>query len=489
MPIANMLSITSTPFLSLMIWIVLLLATLYFARKPFHLAVGSLAKIIQNAMRLTAASVISAEKKLVQRNREVLMAAGLQKAERLAEREFDRINSAVVRDLASYPYLQRRLLELTTRLDEDYSSGADVPPSLPNWRPIIESIAGITHTGDSMVASMLGEINRTLTEQHKSAIDNYRKSNASRYGILRKMLPVWRKVQKNLNDVGNAIENLNRRAKSIDHYMDEYENIRLQTDKAARLLSSSSLTQFFSSGFFLLIAFGAALINYNMIVLPMSDIIGSASYIGSYKTSDIAVLVIILLELTMGLFIMESLRITRLFPTIGSMDDVMRRRIVWIAFSLLAILAGLESAMAFAGDRIVWGLGTIGRSTAGIEQNTPTGMIPAVGRMIISFIFPFALVFVAIPLESFVSSSRTILGVIVVGALRLLSFLLRLIGNLGYYTGRFVINLYDLIIFPSIWLEGVLASSNTNKKGAADAHYYGGAGISEKVIDRDRIGG
>ena len=81
MPIANMLSITSNPFLSMMIWIVLMLATLYFARKPFHLAVGSLAKIIHNAMRLTAASVISAEKKLVQRNHEVLMAAGLQKAE------------------------------------------------------------------------------------------------------------------------------------------------------------------------------------------------------------------------------------------------------------------------------------------------------------------------------------------------------------------------------------------------------------------------
>ncbi len=169
----------------MMIWIVLLLAALYFARKPFHRAVGSLAKIIHNAMRLTATSVLSAERKLAQRNREVLMAAGLEKAERLVEREFDRINSAVVRDLASYPHLQRQLLELTTRLDEDYSSSADVPPSLPNWRPIIESIAGIKHTGDSMVANMLGEINRTLTEQHKSAIDNYRKSNASRYGILK----------------------------------------------------------------------------------------------------------------------------------------------------------------------------------------------------------------------------------------------------------------------------------------------------------------
>ncbi|MBW2450046.1 MAG: hypothetical protein JRE92_06460 [Deltaproteobacteria bacterium] len=486
MPIANMLSITSNPFLSMMIWIVLLLAALYFARKPFHRAVGSLAKIIHNAMRLTATSVLSAERKLAQRNREVLMAAGLEKAERLVEREFDRINSAVVRDLASYPHLQRQLLELTTRLDEDYRSSADVPPSLPNWRPIIESIAGIKHTGDSMVANMLGEINRTLTEQHKSAIDNYRKSNASRYGILKKMLPVWKKKQKTLNDVGNAISNLNRRAKSIDRYMDEYEQIRLQTDKAARLLSSSSLMQFFISGLFLLIAFGGALIIFNMIASPMSEMIGNTNYIGPYKTSDVAVLVIILIELTMGLFIMESLRITRLFPTIGSMDDNIRRRIIWIAFSLLAILAGIESALAFAGDRIAWELGAFGQSMASIEQSASAGLIPAVGQMIVCFIFPFALAFVAIPLESFVLSSRTVLGIIVVGALRLISFVLRLIGNIGYYTGRFVINLYDLLIFPSIWLEGVLTGSKTNKNETAEEHLYGGERVTGEVIDREK---
>ena len=486
MPIANMLSITSNPFLSMMVWIVLLLAALYFARKPFHRVVGSLDKIIHNAMRLTATSVLSAERNLVRRNREVLMAAGIEKAERLVEREFDRINSAVVRDLASYPHLQRQLLELTTRLDEDYRSSADVPPSLPNWRPIIESIAGIKHTGDSMVANMLGEINRTLKEQHKSAIENYRKTNASRYEILRKMLPVWRKVQKTLNKAGNSIENLNRRAKSIDRYMDDYEQIRLQTDKAARLLSSSSLMQFFSSGLFLLIAAGGTFINFNMIALPMSEMIGNTNYIGPYKTSDVAVLVIILIELTMGLFIMESLRITRLFPTIGSMDDNIRRRIIWIAFSLLAILAGVESALAFAGDRIAWELGAFGQSMASIEQSASAGLIPAVGQMIVCFIFPFALAFVAIPLESFVLSSRTVLGIIVVGALRLISFVLRLIGNIGYYTGRFVINLYDLLIFPSIWLEGVLSGSKTNKNEAEKEHLYDSGRITREMIDREK---
>ena len=485
MPLANMLSITSNTFLSMMIWIALLLAALYFARKPFHRAMGSFCRIIHSAMRLTAASVLSAEKKLVQRNREVLMAAGLASAERLMEREFERINAAVIRDLEGYPNLQRQLSGLTIRLDEDYSQGADVPPELPNWIPIIESIASIKHSGDSMVANMLGEINRTLTEQHKASIDSHRSANAARHSILTKMLPVWRKVQKTLNDVGKSIGNLNQRAKSIDRYMDEYEQIRLQTDTAARTLSSSSLTQFFISGMVLMIAFGGALINFNLIALPMSEMVGGASYIGPYKTSDVAGLVIILIELTMGLFLMESLRITRLFPVIGSMDDKMRLRMIWITFTLLAVLAGVESALAFMRDRIAQDMEALRQTLAGVEQAAAvTSLIPTIGQMVMGFILPFALAFVAIPLESFVSSSRTVLGIVVAATLRLFAFVLRLIGNTGYYTGRLVINLYDLIIFPSIWLEGVITGSRGKRKESAEERLFEDGGITEETVDK-----
>jgi hypothetical protein len=235
---------------------------------------------------------------------------------------------------------------------------------------------------------------------------------------------------------------------------------------------------------FLLVALGGVLINFNLIALPMSEMIGSSSNIGSYKTSDVAVLVIVLIELTMGLIIMESLRITRIFPNIGSLDDIMRRRIMWIAFSLLAILAGLGSALAFAGDRFAWDLGAFDQSLAVAQQPASVGMLPAVGQMILGFIFPFALAFAAIPLESFMSSCRTVLGIIVVGALRLIAFGVRLVGNIGYYAGKFVINLYDLLIFPTIWLEGVLAGSKTNKNGGGEEQLYGGRRITEEAIDR-----
>ncbi len=449
----SLLPITSNPYLL----ILMLLAAMYFARKPFHRAVHAFSLILSNALRLFAASVRQAEKKLVARNREVLMAEGLENAERLVEREFDRINAAVVRDLKGYPALHRQMAEVATKLEEDHSQSVEVPPSLPNWVTIIEAIANIKHSGDSMVANMLGEIDRNLKSQHRSAIEGYRTSSGKRHALLNRMMPLWRKVQKTLDAVGQSVTDLTERAKSIDRYMDDYEQIRDRTDKAARKLSSSSMTQFFISGLVLMIAFGGAIINFNLIALPMSEMVGGGSFIGPYKTSDVAGLVIILIELSMGLFLMESLRITRLFPVIGSMDDKMRMRMVWITLTLLTVLAGVESALAFMRDRIATDMEALRQTLAGVEHTLQqTSTIPTIGQMIMGFILPFALAFVAIPLESFITSARTVLGIIAAGLLNAMAFLLRLAGNIIYYTGKCVTSLYDLIIFPPLWLEGVI---------------------------------
>jgi hypothetical protein len=484
MTFANMLNITSSPALSILIWIILFLLALYFARRPFHRAVMSFSKIIYNAMRFTAASVLSAEKRLVKRNREVIMAAGLENAERIVEREFDRIAAAVTRDLEGYPNVHRQLSEMITRLDEDFTSSADVPPSLPNWMPIIESIAKIKHTGDSMVANMLAEINRSLTDQHKKAIEDYRNSTASRHAILSKMMPFWRKIEKSLDRIAGSITNIKKRAKTVDRYMDEYEKIRSGSDKAARALSTSAMTQFAIAALVLLIAIGGAIINFNLIALPMSEMVGGASYIGPFKTSDVAGLVIILVELTMGLFLMESLRITRLFPIIGAMDDKMRHRMIIITFTLLAILAGVESALAFMRDRIAHDMEALRQTLAGAEQaGLTTSIIPTVGQMVMGFILPFALAFVAIPLEMFVSSSRTVLGALMAWLLRMFAFLLRLLGHMGFYAGRFIVNVYDLAIFPTIWLEGIILGSKGKEMDIPEVELSEDSPLIEEAVD------
>jgi hypothetical protein len=49
------------------------------------------------------------------------------------------------------------------------------------------------------------------------------------------------------------------------------------------------------------------------------------------------------------------------------------------------------------------------------------------------------------------------------------AFLLRLLGNLGFYAGRFIVNVYDLIIFPAIWLEGIFRGSRSREMEMSDS--------------------
>ena len=79
--------------------------------------------------------------------------------------------------------------------------------------------------------------------------------------------------------------------------------------------------------------------------------------------------------------------------------------------------------------------------------------ITTAAQMGMGFILPFALTFVAIPLETFVHSLRTVLGLCAVGSLRGLAALLRLIGAGCRYLGRFMVDVYDIVIFLPLWLE------------------------------------
>jgi hypothetical protein len=282
-----------------------------------------------------ARSVTLAEERVTNRNKEVLLAAGAEAAEQLIEREFQRVEGVVNRDLSQYPSLHRILADQVVHIDEDYRETAEVPIPPPDWVKAVDSLAQLESKGDSWVGNILSEVHKTAVTQHKTTMEEYRKAVGARHAILEKMRPYWRKVSQTLEEVGKTITGLQERATYIDNRMEEYAEIRNKTDKAAQKLTSSAMTQFFISALVLLIAIGGAIINFNLIALPMSEMVGGGSYIGSYKTSDIAALVIILVELAMGLYLMESLRITRLFPIIGQMDDKMRRRMIWVTFTIL----------------------------------------------------------------------------------------------------------------------------------------------------------
>jgi len=457
--------IESNPFTTYPILLFLLLILLYLARHQAHRMIRSFTRITSQALRLMSKSLLLAEKKLKQRNREVLLAAGAVDIEKGLEREFQRVDAVVKRDLQTYPAFHRNMSDLITRIDEDYQQSTEVPPSPPAWISAIEAVAQVPNS-DGGVAEILGEINKTLDRHHKSAMDDYRKSSQKRHALLNKMMPFWRKLGETLDHVGKTITGLHERSELITAKMDEYEKIRAGADDAERRLSSSSLTQFFISGLVMVIAIGGAIINFNLIALPMSEMVGGGRYIGNFKISDVAALVIILVEISMGLFLMESLRITHLFPVIGQLDDRMRRKMIWISFALLFTLAGVESALAFMRDQIAADLQALRQSLSGAEvaAGQISSIIPTAGQMVLGFVLPFALTFVAIPLESFVHSSRTVIGLTIGSVLRIGAFLLRLTGNIINHLGKALVAIYDLLIFPAIWIEEKTRKSPTDEK-------------------------
>ncbi|MBI5468606.1 MAG: hypothetical protein HY891_05675 [Deltaproteobacteria bacterium] len=460
MSIQNLLILwPNAPVLSLLVWVFGAAVLLYLGRIPAHQAIKALTQALGNAFKTGSRSVLRAGKKLGDRNREVLLASGAEAVERSIEREFHRVDSLVKKELNGYPALQRNLSDLIARIDEDYGKCAEVPPSPTTWVNAVEAVAKLKNSGESMVAKMLGDIKNTINDQHKSAMEEYRKTSSERHSVLNKMAPFWRKTAEALEKVGKNITGLHRHSSSIDKKMGEFEEIRAKSDKAVRVLTASSLTQFFISGLVLLIAIGGAAINFNLIALPMSEMVGGGNYIGPYKTSNVAALVIIMVEGAMGLYLMEALRITGLFPVIGSMNDKMRTRMLWITFCILLILASVEASLAFMRDQIAADIQALRQSLSadsGVRQ--VNSWIPTAGQMVMGFILPFALAFVAIPFESFVHSSRTVLGIAGVGVLRTIALALRVLSGLARATGVFLISAYDVLISPALWVERLVVN-------------------------------
>jgi hypothetical protein len=448
--------IVPSPFLSGLVWFFLILAVLYFARTPAHSAIIAFCRVLQNTFRLSAHSVQTAEQRLLQRNKEVLLSQGREAAERIIEREFDRIDATVRRDLAEYPSLQRHLSEEITQIDADYKESTEVPPEPPGWVKAVDAVAKI-QTKDPMVANILEDIHNSMVKANTQATEEYRKASHKRHMYLKNMMPHWRKVLQVLGQVDKSVNSLLTRSQTIDRHMDEYEGIVKASDRSVRMLSSSSLTQFFISAFVLVIAIGGALINFNLIARPLAEMVGGTSRIMGVPINSIAAMVIILVELAMGLFLMETMRITRLFPVIGALNDKIRIRLAWTFFSILLFLAFVEAGLAFMRELIMQDAAATRAILRG-DGNTEVVessylWITTAAQMGMGFVLPFALMFVAIPLETFVHSLRTVLGIVGVGFLRVLIWLLHVCGNFMHYIASALVNIYDLLIFAPLWIE------------------------------------
>ncbi len=435
----------------------LAMAFLYAARVPMHALLHSLGVALGAPLRIAARWLATAAREIHERNKAVLLAHGRQEVGQRIEREFERLGVLVTRDLQGYPALQRKLLDEITRIEEDYKKCGEVPPPPPDWTDAVTAIAGAKSTGNEMIQRLLEEINRSVNSIHDKALGEYRRSYQARHKILERFMPFWRLVSRNMEQVEKNIAALQKSVTTVDAHMAKYEQIGAGTDRAQHALTVSAFTQFAISLLVMAVAAGGAFINYKLIALPMSEMVGAGDYITStLRTSEVAALVIIFVEASMGLFLLEALRVTHLFPGIANLDDRLRRRMLWIALGLLVTLAGVEAALALMRDMLIADKQALLQSLATVQAAASegwVGRIPTAGQMLLGFILPFALAFIAIPLESFIHSSRTVTGALLTALVRSLAVALRLAGNAARQLSRVLIRLYDVAIVVPLLVE------------------------------------
>jgi hypothetical protein len=456
------------PQLSIVVLIIILMVFMYFAREPIQNVLRTLAQALSGGLHLIAKWSREVAEHLRKRSRELILEAGRDSQRRKIEHEFRRLEANYGQKLADYPKLHLRLNEDITDIDSDYNASAEVPPEVPGWSELVQSVANVKGVGDSTVKKMLDEIHRSAVAGEKKALQEYRAATAKRHKILSTMAPLWKDLKATLEKVGKSINELLDTTRRIDSHMERFESIQGSEDRTARALSASAVKLFVISLFVVAIAAGAAFINFQLIALPMSELVPSGTRLLGTPIATVAALVIVLMEVTAGIFLLDTLGITNLFPQLSTLATPRRRIILTISFFGLLLLASIEASLAVLREQLVEAEMTLMESLAGTGAGAvaeATGsMIPVVGQAVLGFILPWILAMIAIPLEMLIDSGRHVLGRFLVLIMLLIAAVTRFLAYVTQYLILLIAHLYDACIMIPIQIERWIRGDKAPKR-------------------------
>jgi hypothetical protein len=397
----------------------------------------------------------------------VLLEAGRTEAEARIEREFARLATTFTTELKEYPSLHKRLDESVRRVDEDLKASGLTPPEAPGWPEAVQAIAALPKAGDRTVQKVLDEIHKSAVASEKKALGEYRDATAKRHKILADMAPVWKAIKGSLEQVQRSVTGTLGASSKIDGYMDRYEKIRRGEDAVERGLAAGSLNLFIISVFVVTVAGFGAFVNFHLIARPMSELVTSSGSVAGLAISKIAALVIVLMEVAAGIFVMETLGITHLFPKLSGLPASRRRVIFIVALAGLLLLATIEASLAILREQLVEADQYMRRALAGeaspAKELVDSGFlarIPVIGQAVLGFILPWILAMIAVPLEMLIETGRHVVGRGLGLLLRGLGALVRIGAYLVRGTMTVLAHVFDIYIVVPLQIERLVRGSS-----------------------------
>ncbi|MGH7287453.1 MAG: hypothetical protein ACREI8_05475, partial [Myxococcota bacterium] len=396
-------------FSLLAIWVISSIA-LWAAREPMRELVERLGKSLEESFERAGRRCKAAAEALQKRSRTALLAAGGLDLQGKLEKEFHRIEAGFSERLSQYSGLHRKLDELLQRFESDYQQSGASPPEVPGWTAAVESIAGIPNADDPNVQEILEGVRKSLDEAQRQALHAYRADSAERHGILDRMRSLWKEVRVLLDGMSEAVAGAMETAARINAYIDDYARVRDDDHIAARALTYSATKLFAISLLVMGVALGGAFVNFQLLALPMAELLPAGAQLGGVAVGKVAALAIVGLQLVLGVFARDLLGITELLPRLARVQDQRRRWLIGLTLAGLFVFAASGSALA---------------------EHAALG-----------FVLPFVVALAAVPLELLLDSGRHVVAFAV-------ALLVSGIGSLAFVMGRGVHTLATVL--PSVY--------------------------------------
>ena len=458
-----------SPLASLFVIWIASLVSLWAARTAMLRLLNGLGNGLAEGLSSVAHRCVEAAEELRKRSREILLAAGTRDAQGRLDRELQRADTGFAEQLGQYGRLQRQLDDTLLAVEKDYQQGGISPPEVPGWPAAVEAIANIPLAGDPNIQKVLAGIRKSSEDAEKKALGAYRADTTKRHKILASMLPVWKDIRGLLGKMQDSITLALESSGRINGFIEDYEKIRQDNEEAARALTFSAAKLFVVAAGVLAIAFGAAFINFQLIALPMSELVPAGARVGGVPVSTVSALVLVLMEATLGIFLMDMLGITELFPKLSAIPRSKRRMILWLGLAGLFFLSSVESSLAVLREQIVEADSALKLSLSGdhmqIVQSASQSKIPVVGQAVLGFVLPWILALVAVPLEMLLDSGRHVLSSLAVLVIRLVGAIASAGAHVFRHLTGVLTSMYDVYIAIPLRIEAMLTGGRKRDDG------------------------
>lgn len=398
------------PGASIAIWVVASMIFLFFAREPMHKMIQAMSDATAGGLRKMAAWIKTSVEAMRAKDRKVLLESGLAKIQGEILQEFHKIDTSNTKSIAGYPELQLKLDESIAKIDGDYKECGQVAPEAPGWSEAVETIARAQgSSGDRIIEKMLSEIHKSAVAGEKKALAELRDVAGKRHKILGSMAPVWKRIEKLGKEINHKADKVMENSRNIDKYMEQYEKITTGGAESIDMLSSKVTKLFIISLIVIFVGLVGAFINFNLIALPMSELVPAGVRVAGMAVSEISALVIVALELVLGIFLFEAIGVTHTFPQIANMTRGKRKIILYGALLGLLFLSSVEASLAILREHLAEAKSALDRSLAGesatVAENIDSN-ITVIGQALLGFVLPWILAVIAIPLEMFIEASQ-----------------------------------------------------------------------------------